>query len=82
MKKSYDCNQEAIQYASTTHVPDTLGEVLAAAQQLSQAGLEILARKPSQSSIRSIEDVALKMIQLQEGDSSKTAVIGAGLGEK
>jgi hypothetical protein len=41
MKKSYDCNQEAIQYALTTRVPDASGEVLAAAQQLSQAGLEI-----------------------------------------
>jgi hypothetical protein len=26
--------------------------------------------------------VALKTIQLQEGDSSKTAIIGAGLGDK
>jgi hypothetical protein len=33
LKKSYDCNQEAIQYASTTRVPDASGEVLAAAQQ-------------------------------------------------
>jgi hypothetical protein len=41
LKKSYDCNQEAIRYASTTRVPDASGEVLAAAQQLSQAGLEI-----------------------------------------
>jgi hypothetical protein len=35
LKKSYDCNQEAIQYASTTRVPDASGEVLVAAQQLS-----------------------------------------------
>jgi hypothetical protein len=82
LKKSYDCNQEAIQYASTTHVPDASGEVLAAAQQLSQSGLEIPSRKASKSSIQSTDDVALKTIQLQEGDSSKTAVIGAGLGEK
>jgi hypothetical protein len=81
LKKSYDCNQEAIQYASTTRVPDALGEVLAAAQ-LSQAKLEIPTRKASQSSIQSTGDVALKTIQFQEGDSSKTAVIGAGLGEK
>jgi hypothetical protein len=47
LKKSYDCNQEAIQYASTTRVPDASGEVLAAAQQLSQAGLEIPSRKAS-----------------------------------
>jgi hypothetical protein len=32
LKKSYDCNQEAIQYASTTRVPDASGEVLVAAQ--------------------------------------------------
>jgi hypothetical protein len=30
-KKSYDCNQEAIQYASTTRVPDASGELLATA---------------------------------------------------
>jgi hypothetical protein len=81
LKKSYDCNQEAIQYASTARVPDASGEVLAAAQQLYQAGLEILTRKASKLSIHSTSDVALKTIQLQEGDSSKTAVIGAGLDE-
>jgi hypothetical protein len=32
LKKSYDCNQEAIQYASTTRVSDASGEVLTAAQ--------------------------------------------------
>jgi hypothetical protein len=82
LKKSYDCRQEAIQYASITRVPDASGEVLTAAQQLSQAGLEIPTRKASKSSIQSTGDVALKSIQLQEGDSSKTAVIGAALEEK
>jgi hypothetical protein len=53
-----------------------------AAQQLSQAGLEIPLRKASKSSIQLIGDVALKSMQLQEGDTSKTAVIGAGLDEK
>jgi hypothetical protein len=51
LKKSYDCNQEAIQYASTMCVPDASGEVLATAQQLCQAGLEIPKRKASKSSI-------------------------------
>jgi hypothetical protein len=64
LKKSYDCNQETIQYALTTRVLDASGEVLAAAQQLSQAGLEIPTRKASKSSIQSTGDVALKMIQL------------------
>jgi hypothetical protein len=62
-------------------VPDASGEVLAAAQQLYQAGLEIPMRKTSKSSIQSTS-VALKTIQLQEGDTSKTAIIGAGIGEK
>jgi hypothetical protein len=39
-------------------------------------------RKASKSSIQSTNDVALKLIQLQEGDSSKAAVIGAGLAKK
>jgi hypothetical protein len=30
LKKSYDCNQEAIQYASTMCVPDASGDVLTA----------------------------------------------------
>jgi hypothetical protein len=64
LKKSYDCNQEAIQHASTTREPDASGEILTAAQQLSQAGLEIPTRKVSKSSIQSTGDVALKMIQL------------------
>jgi hypothetical protein len=62
LKKSFDCNQEAIQYASTTRVPDASGEVLAVVQQLSQAGLEIPSRKDSKSSFQSIGDVALKSI--------------------
>jgi hypothetical protein len=32
LKKSYDCNQEAIQYTSTTRVPDASGEILVGAQ--------------------------------------------------
>jgi hypothetical protein len=63
-------------------VPDASGEVLAAAQQLSQTGLEIPSRKARKSSIQSTGDVALKSIQLWEDDSSKTAVFGAGLDEK
>jgi hypothetical protein len=82
LKKSYDCNEEVIQYASTTRVLDASGEVLAATQQLSQSGLEIPSRKASKLSIQSTDNVALKTIQLQEGDSSKTAVIGVGLGKK
>jgi hypothetical protein len=63
-------------------VPDVSEEVLAATQQLSEARMEIPTWKASKSSIQSTGDVALKTIELQEGNSFKTAVIGAGLGEK
>jgi hypothetical protein len=82
LKKSYDCNQEAIQYASTSRMPDASAEVLAAAQQLSQAELDIPMKKSSQSGVKSTGETALKTIQLQEGDPSKTAIIGAGLGDR
>jgi len=45
IKKSFDCNQGAIQCASNTRVPDTAGEVLAATQQLSKSGIEISIKK-------------------------------------
>jgi hypothetical protein len=79
LKKSYDCTQEAIQFALTSHAPGSSAEVLATAQQVE---LDIPSKKPSQSSVKPTGDVALKMIQLQEGDPSKTTVIGAGLGDK
>jgi hypothetical protein len=82
LKKSYDCNQEAIQYASTSRMPDASAEVLAAAQQLSQAELDIPTKKVSQSGVKSTGELPLKTIQLQEGDSSKIAIINAGLGDK
>jgi hypothetical protein len=37
LKKSYDCDQEAIEYASSTHVPDASAEVFTAMQQLHQS---------------------------------------------
>ena len=44
LKKSFDCDQGAIQCDSTSRAPDTAGEVLAAAQQLLESGMEILTK--------------------------------------
>jgi hypothetical protein len=63
-------------------VPNPSSEVLAAAQQLSWSGLEIPTKKANHSKMQTTKDVALKAIQLQEGDPSKTALIGIGLGDK
>jgi hypothetical protein len=53
-----------------------------AAQQLSQFRLEISTKKANHSKVQTIGEAALKAIQLQEGDPSKIALIGIGLGDK
>jgi hypothetical protein len=40
LKKSYDYNQEAIKYATTSCVPEPSAEVLAAAQKLTNSEME------------------------------------------
>ena len=58
------------------------GEVFMAAKQLSQSGLEIPTNKTNQSAPKPPDKVGVKAIQLKEGDSSKTTLIGTGLGDK
>jgi hypothetical protein len=83
LKKSYDCDQEVIDYATTSCVPEPSVEVLAAALKLTNVEMEISNQRPSQSRVKpNPNDVGIKAIQLQEGDPSKTALIGGGLGDK
>ncbi|XP_025822251.1 uncharacterized protein LOC112898052 [Panicum hallii] len=82
LRKSYDCNQETIEYASTTQVPDSAAEVLAASKQLFQSEMDILAKKLSQSKVKPTSNVGIKTIELEEGNSSKIAPIGSGLDAK
>jgi hypothetical protein len=46
LKKLYDCEKEAIEYASTQRVPEPSSEVFAATQQLSQSEVAIPAVPP------------------------------------
>jgi hypothetical protein len=48
LKKSYNYEQEAIEYASTRHVQEPSSEVFAAAQQLSQSEMVIPAVPPQE----------------------------------
>jgi hypothetical protein len=41
LKKLYDCDQEAIEYATTSRVPETSAEVLAAALKVTNTDMEI-----------------------------------------
>jgi hypothetical protein len=83
LKKSYNCNQEAIEYSTTSHVLEPAAEVLAATQKLTDLEMEISSQRPSQSRVKpKPSDVGIKAIQLQEGDPSKTALTRGGLGDK
>jgi hypothetical protein len=58
-------------------------EVLAATQKLTNSEMEISSQRPSQSSVKpNPNDIGIKAIQLQEGNLSKTALIGDGLNDK
>jgi hypothetical protein len=83
LKKSYDHDQELIEYAATSRVPEPSVEVLATALKPTNIEMEISNQWPSQSRVKpNPSDAGIKTIQLQEGDPSKTAPIGGGLGDK
>jgi hypothetical protein len=63
LKKSYDCNQEAIEYATTSRMLEPSAEVLAAAQKLTNSEMEISNQWPSQSRVKpNPSDVGIKAI--------------------
>jgi hypothetical protein len=83
LKKSNNCDQEAIEYTMTSHMPKPFVEVLAATLKLTNTEMEISTQRPSQLRVKpNPSDVGIRTIQLQEGDPSKTALIGGGLGNK
>jgi hypothetical protein len=62
-KKSYDCDQETIEYAATSCVPEPSAEVLAAAQKLTDLEMKISSQRPSQSRIKpNPSNVSIKAI--------------------
>jgi hypothetical protein len=83
LKKSYDYDHEAIEYTTTSHMPEPFAEVLAAEQKLTDSEMESSSQRPSQLRAKpNPSDIGIKAIQLQEGDPSKTALIEGGLNDK
>jgi hypothetical protein len=61
LKKSYDCNQEAIEYDATSRVLEPSAEVFAAAQILTDLEMEDSNQRPSQSRVKpNPSDVSIK----------------------
>jgi hypothetical protein len=83
LKKLYDCDQEAIEYATTSRVPEHSAEVFSAALKVANIEMEVSNQRPSQSKVKpNPSNVGIKTIQLQEGNPSKIALIGGGLSDK
>ena len=80
--KSFECDKETIDHASTIRVPSSVSEIIAAAKELSLNKDLMPSKKPSQSSVKPTGDVGAKTIRLQEEDDSKTDIITAGLGDE
>ena len=82
LKRSYDCDTEAVELAATTQVPNAMAEVFIASKKLAPNELEIPSRADPATRSAPAEEVKLKAIDLGTGDPSKTAMIGAGLDPK
>jgi len=82
LKRSYDCDKEAVEFAATRRVPNALEEVFMAAKKLKTQSLEIPTKEDGPAKVAAPKEVVTKPVDLVEGDSSKTAVIGAALSPK
>jgi hypothetical protein len=52
LKKSSDCDQEAIEYATTSRMPEPSAEVLVVMQKLTDSEMEISSQRSSQSRVK------------------------------
>ena len=58
--KSFECDKKAIDHASTTRVPSSISEILAAAKELSLKE-SMPSKNPTQSSVKPTSDVGTKI---------------------
>ncbi|XP_034586601.1 uncharacterized protein [Setaria viridis] len=82
LKRSYDCDMEAVALAATTQVPNSIMQVFAASKKLSNEELEIPEKKSGAAKVKLAKEVDVKAIDLEIGDSSKITLIGTGLHPK
>lgn len=82
LKRSYNCDTEAVEHAAMTQVPNAMLEVFSASKRTAQGELEILEKTDTASKPKPSEEVQPKDVDLSTGNPSKTTMIGAGLGYK
>jgi hypothetical protein len=82
LKISLDCDTEAVELTATNQVPNAMMEIYAASKKLARSVLDIPEKSDTANKPQPSEEVQVKAIDLGTGDSSKTAMIGAGLDPK
>jgi hypothetical protein len=82
LKISFDSDTEAVELAATNQVPNTMMEIYAASKKLAPSELDIPEKSDKANKPQPAEEVQVKTIDLETGDSSKTTTIGAGLNPK
>ena len=82
LRRSYECDTEAVEIAATSQAPSPMQQVFLASKKLSPTELEILENKLGSTKVKPASEKDFKTVNLQTGDSSKTALIGIGLDPK
>src|SRR5579859_3826743 len=81
LRRSFDCDKEAVELAATSMVPAQRQKILSLSKK-TQDKPEFPERSPDPIKMKPAQDVVLKTIDLGTGDTSKTALIGSGLDDK
>ncbi|XP_012703629.1 uncharacterized protein LOC105914946 [Setaria italica] len=81
LKRSYECDTEAVELAMS-QVPTSMQQVFIASKKLSPTELEIPENKSRATKVKLASGVDFKAIDLETGDTSKTALINTGLDAK
>jgi hypothetical protein len=82
LKISFDSDTEAVKLAATNQVPNAMIDIYVVSKKLAPTELEIPEKTDTTNKPQPSEEVQVKEINLGTGDSSKTTMIGAGLGPK
>jgi hypothetical protein len=66
LKRSYDCDTEAVEFTATTQVPNALMEIFAVSKKLASSELEIPENTDTTNKPQPLEDVQLKPLTSEQ----------------
>jgi hypothetical protein len=82
LKISFDYDTEVVELAANNQVPNAMMEIYAASKKFAPSELDIPEKSDKANKPQPSEEVQVKAINLGTGNSSKTAMIGAGVDPK